>query len=52
MLQEWKEACDHLSKAAELDSKDTGIRAAFAQARKGREAAKQKERAAYAKMFA
>ena len=51
LLQEWSEACHHLSKAVTLDDKDAGIRSALAQARKGKDAAKQKERAAYAKMF-
>ena len=50
-LQEWTEACHHLSKAVALDDKDAGIRSALAQARKGKDAAKQIERAAYAKMF-
>ena len=50
-LQEWSEACQHLSKAVALDDKDAGIRSTLAQARKGKDAAKQKERAAYAKMF-
>ena len=51
VLQEWSEACQHLNKAVALDDKDAGIRSALAQARKGKDAAKQKERAAYAKMF-